>query len=313
MHLKIVFMGTPQFAVPSLQAIKDAGHHIVAVITSPDKRGGRGRKQIIQSDVKKHVLDWNIPILQPRNLKDPEFQQELAALKADIQVVVAFRMLPESVWDMPPLGTINLHASLLPDYRGAAPINWAIINGETETGLTTFQLQHAIDTGDLLLQKKIPILPEDNAGTLHDRLMMAGPDLLVKTLDMIASGKIESAKQDEPGDEKKAPKLNLENTRIDFNQPTAKVYNFIRGLSPYPVAWTELNGLKFKIYEAKISESPDNIIGSTTGTVLIDKDSMYVRCEDKSLEIITVQLEGKRQMSIRDFINGYQEEISSLG
>lgn len=306
-------MGTPEFAVPCLQAIKKSQHHLVAVITSPDKRGGRGRKKLLQSAVKKAALQWEIPILQPTNLKDKEFNTRLRSFQTDIQVVVAFRMLPEIVWNMPPLGTINLHASLLPDYRGAAPINWAIINGEQESGLTTFQLQQEIDTGDLLLQKSVTINPDDNAGDLHDRLMKLGPELVIETLNLLEAGDIQAQKQKPTKVPKKAPKLRKENTEIDFNSTVNDVYNFIRGLAPYPTAWTRLDGKSLKILDAKIYAETIPDISMQTGEVVIYNNKMLVQCKDGFLNILKLQLAGKRAMQIRDFLNGLQEPINRLG
>jgi len=245
-------MGTPEFAVPSLSKLYDAGYDIAAVVTAPDKPAGRGM-QLSESAVKKYALEKNLKILQPERLKDPHFIEELKSLKADVQIVVAFRMLPEIVWNMPPLGTINLHASLLPQYRGAAPINWAIINGEKQTGLTTFKLQHEIDTGNVLLQEKIDILDNETAGSLHDKMMEAGGELLLKTLRKLEEGKIEEVFQNEIkiGNEnslKQAPKIFTETCEINWNKSTGEIYNLIRGLSPYPAAFTFLEGKKLKIF-----------------------------------------------------------------
>lgn len=305
-------MGTPEFAVPVLKAIERSPHILKAVVTAPDRRGGRGRKKLILSDVKKYALDLDVPILQPRNLKGKAFLRKLKELEADIQVVVAFRMLPRVVWDMPPMGTINLHASLLPDYRGAAPIQWAIVNGETETGLTTFQLKQKVDTGDILLHKKIPILHSDNAGDLHDRLMDAGPDIVLETLQLLEAGRLTATEQSNPARIKSAPKLNEENTRIDFDRPVQQVYDFIRAMSPYPGAWTQLHGKKFKIFQAEIVE--DNCIETEeAGSAIAHNGALYVRCQDACLNIMKVQLQGKRRMDIHDFLNGYQEAIKKLG
>ncbi|MBR6520089.1 MAG: methionyl-tRNA formyltransferase, partial [Paludibacteraceae bacterium] len=251
-NMKIIYMGTPDFAVEPLRRLVDAGKNIVAVITMPDKPAGRGHK-IQFSPVKEYALSVGLPILQPTNLKDPEFIEELRSYQADLQIVVAFRMLPEIVWNMPPLGTFNLHASLLPQYRGAAPINWAVINGETETGITTFFLQHEIDTGNIIMQEKITIAPDDNAGIVHDRLMMLGADLVLKTVEQIESGNISSMPQPE-GELKAAPKIFKDTCLINFNTTAEAVRNLVRGLAPYPAAWIELtdpsgNTTNMKIYE----------------------------------------------------------------
>ncbi len=239
--MRIIFMGTPDFAVPSLDILVKSGHEVVAVVTSTDKLGGRGGKQILQSPIKKYAEANIIPVLQPPNLKSPAFIEELKSYNADLQVVVAFRMLPELVWSMPKLGTFNLHGSLLPKYRGAAPINWAVINGETETGVTTFFIKHEIDTGDLLFQEAIPIGENETAGEVHDRMMLVGADLVLKTVNAIQNDKYKLSKQDE-SKVCKAPKIYHETCEIDFNQPVKKVHDFIRGLSPYPGAWTLIGG-----------------------------------------------------------------------
>ncbi len=257
--LRIIFMGTPEFAVPSLQRIVDVGYNVVAVITAPDKPAGRGM-QLTESAVKKYALSKNLKILQPEKLKNPDFIDELKKLNADLQVVVAFRMLPEVVWNMPPMGTINLHGSLLPQYRGAAPINWAIINGEKETGVTTFKLQQEIDTGNILLQKKIKISETENAGQLHDEMMEAGADLLLQTLNELAKHNIEEVEQQnwknsKPGEQnitsqlRHAPKIFTETCEINWEKSIDEIYNLIRGLSPYPAAFTFLNDKKLKIFQ----------------------------------------------------------------
>ena len=248
--LRIVFMGTPEFAVPSLEAIMEQGHEVVGVITATDKYGGRGNKKLLASAVKKFAEKNNLKILQPRNLKDPAFIEELAELQADLQVVVAFRMLPKVVWQMPPLGTINLHGSLLPKYRGAAPINWAVIKGEKETGVTTFFLKHEIDTGDMLFQESLPIGENETAGEVHDRMMLLGAQVVAKSVNAIASGDYE-LKNKMTHLVTKAPKIYHETCQINFNQPTSTVHNFIRGLSPFPAAWTQLNELQLKIFRTE--------------------------------------------------------------
>ncbi len=303
--LRIVFLGTPDFAVASLKALIEAGANVVAVITAPDKPAGRG-KQIQQSAVKQYALTQNLPVLQPEKLKNPEFLAELATYKADLQVVVAFRMLPLAVWDMPPMGTINVHGSLLPQYRGAAPINWAVINGEVETGVTTFKLKHEIDTGDILLQQKVAILQEDNVGTLYEKLMQAGAALIVTTVKGLAAGELKEIPQkDTPLAElKNAPKIFKEHTKIDWSQPVLAIHNLIRGMSPYPVALTELQGKVFKIYESHI-EVADH--GKEVGSYDTDGKS-YLRfaAADGWVYADVVQQEGKKRMDIVSFLRGFR-------
>ena len=259
MFPRIVFMGTPEFAVASLDALVNEGFNIVGVVTAPDKPAGRGMK-VSESAVKKYAVMRNLKILQPEKLKNPDFLQELKNLNADLQVVVAFRMLPEVVWNMPPLGTINVHASLLPKYRGAAPINWAIINGETETGVTTFKLTHEIDTGNILLQKKIQIADDQIAGEVHDKLMKEGAELLVETIRKMISNDIEEKKQQTTGHAIHAPKIFTDTCRIDWNRTVAEVHNLVRGLSPYPGAFTELEGKTLKIFRSERSrKSADDL------------------------------------------------------
>jgi len=296
-------MGTPDFAVASLKALLDHGHEVVGVITATDKLGGRGGKQVMESAVKKFAKSANLTILQPKNLKASEFLDQLRALQADLQVVVAFRMLPVVVWDMPPKGTINLHGSILPKYRGAAPINWAVINGEPETGVSTFFLQHAIDTGDLLFIEKIPILPHDTAGTVHDKLMEVGAKLIVKTVNAIAEDNYTSTPQDHSL-VSKAPKIFHDTCAIDWNQPTQQVYNFIRGLSPYPAAWTLLEEKNLKIYEAR----PEHIEhDDRPGRMLTDqKTYLKFTTQDGIIDILELKLAGKRRMKVGDFLNGFK-------
>jgi methionyl-tRNA formyltransferase len=305
--LRIVFMGTPEFAVASLDALVNAGCNIVGVITAPDKPAGRGR-QLQQSAVKKYALEKGLNILQPEKLKNPAFIEELKALHADVQVVVAFRMLPEIVWNMPPMGTINVHASLLPQYRGAAPINWAIINGEKETGITTFKLQQEIDTGNILLQEKILIGEEETAGELHDRLKMLGADVLVKTITAIASGTIKETQQsniiNHTSNIKHAPKLNTETCKIDWNNKVDDIYNLIRGLSPYPSAFTYLDNKMFKIYSGEKEIAMDE---HQNGSMYSDgKTYLKFACADGFIYCTDIQLEGKRRMNIADFLRGYK-------
>lgn len=249
--LRIIYMGTPDFAVPSLEILVENGWNVVAVITAPDKPKGRGQK-LIPSPVKAAALKHEIPVLQPTNLKSPEFIEELKGYRADVQVVVAFRMLPEVVWNMPPRGTFNLHASLLPDYRGAAPINWAIINGEEETGVTTFFLKHEIDTGSIIYQEKEPILPQDNIGSLYEKLMARGSKLVLKTIEAIDKGDVDTYGQDEAKALHHAPKIFKETCEIDWSKPARSIHNLVRGLSPYPAAWTTLQDKSCKIFATEI-------------------------------------------------------------
>ena len=299
--MKIIFLGTPDFAVASLQALIEHGMQVVAVVTAPDKPAGRGMK-LQQSAVKKYAVEKNIPVLQPEKLKSPEFLDELRSYHADVQVVVAFRMLPEVVWNMPPLGTINVHASLLPNYRGAAPINWAIINGEKETGVTTFKLQHEIDTGHILLQSTVGITEQDTAGTLHDKLMTAGAALIVDTLHQVEKGHVAEKPQIVLDEYKHAPKLFTETCLIDWNHTTEHVYNLIRGLSPYPAAFTIVNDKKMKLFLcSKIIHTHQ----LQPGTLLSDnKHSIRFACTDGFIEVNELQLEGKTRMKTDDFLRG---------
>lgn len=306
-NLRIIFMGTPEFSVPSLQALVEHGFEVVAVVTAPDKPQGRGKK-ILPSPVKQYALEKNIPVLQPANLKNSEFIEELRSYQADLQVVVAFRMLPEVVWNMPPKGTFNLHASLLPQYRGAAPINWAIINGETETGVTTFMLRHEIDTGNILFQEKEPIHPDDTAGTLYERLMQKGSQLVLKTVEAIAADQYQLTPQPAGGDTlKSAPKIHRQTCQIHWDQPAEQIRNFIRGLSPYPAAWTKLrtpSGEKnCKIYQ--VSHTGLNNNGLMPGETQTDhKSYIYVQTKDFLLAIEELQLEGKKRLSVEEFLRG---------
>lgn len=306
-NLRIIFMGTPEFAVPSLQILVENGYHVVAVITAPDKPQGRGKK-VMPSPVKQFALDKDIPILQPTNLKNPSFLDELRSYQADLQVVVAFRMLPEVVWRMPPKGTFNLHASLLPQYRGAAPINWAIINGETETGVTTFMLRQEIDTGSILFQEKEPIYPEDSAGTLYQRLMHKGSQLVLKTVEAVITDHFTLTPQPEKAEDlKPAPKIHRETCQINWNQPAEQISNFIRGLSPYPAAWTTLKtqaGEKnCKIYAAShTGNRSDNLNPGETQTD--NKNYIHIQTKDFLLAIKELQLEGKKRLSVQEFLKG---------
>lgn len=308
-EMRIVFMGTPDFAVASLNALVDTGFRVVAVVTTPDKPAGRGRK-IQESAVKKAAQSHNIPILQPVKFKDDSFLEELRSYMADLQIVVAFKMLPEVVWDMPPLGTFNLHASLLPQYRGAAPINWALINGETQTGVTTFMLDKKIDTGALLKQKPVAIEPDETAGTLHDKLMHIGAKLVVETANEIAAGDIHPKAQNQHSNEplKSAPKLFPLDCKINWEQNTQSVYNHIRGLSPYPAAWSNIvwpadhRQKKCKIYKtAPLPETPPQ----DPGTLLSDGKSYLHCCTSTGILALTeLQLEGKKRMAVEEFLRG---------
>jgi len=299
--LRIVFFGTPVFAAESLKAICAAGYRVVAVVTAPDKAAGRGY-QLTASAVKTTAQELGLPVLQPVNLKAPEFIETLRAYQADLQIVIAFRMLPEVVWNMPPLGTFNLHASYLPMYRGAAPINRAIMNGERETGVTTFFLKHAIDTGSIILQKKIAILPEDNAGTLHDKLMLSGAQLVIDSLHLISSGTY-SLKPQPEGDYPHAPKIFTEDCKIDWTRSALEVHNQIRGLSPYPAAYTEFNGKKLKVFASQVLEEQATAFGKIE---IRGKDQLIAHCSDRLLLLTDVQPEGKKRMPVRDFLNGLQ-------
>lgn len=295
-------MGTPDFAVTSLQRLLGAGCEVVAVVTAPDRPSGRGL-QLTPSPVKKAALAANLPVLQPERLRDPAFLDELASYKADLQVVVAFRMLPEVVWAMPTVGTLNLHGSLLPQYRGAAPINWAIINGETETGVTTFFIEKEIDTGQLLFSDREPIYPDDTAGSLHDRLMERGANLVLKTVRAIEAGDYTPTPQPESGDLKAAPKLSRDSTRIDWNQPVHTIRNFVRGLSPYPAAWTMINDRFFKVYAVSVAN--DSPFAADPGQAWTDeKKQIMVRAADGWLSIDSLQAEGKRRMTAEEFLRG---------
>lgn len=302
--MKIIFMGTPDFAVASLDALVKAGFDIIAVITAPDKPAGRGQK-LNESAVKKYATENSIPVLQPLKLKDNAFVEHLRLLKADLQVVVAFRMLPEIVWNMPAKGTINLHGSLLPQYRGAAPINWAIINGEKETGATTFFLKHEIDTGDVLHKRSMTIADTDTAGDVHDRLMLLGAELLVDTVKAIETGDYKEIPQDlisNSGDLKHAPKIFKEDCLINWDQPTEIVYNRIRGLSPYPTAFTFLQGKTLKIFRAEFIKTSERI---TPGEFVTDaKSYLHFACQDGFISVKDIQLEGKKKMLIDEFLRG---------
>ncbi len=295
-------MGTPEFAVPSLELLVKNDVRVVAVITAPDKPQGRGQK-IVYSPVKACALQYEIPVLQPANLKAPDFLDTLKSYQADLQVVVAFRMLPEVVWSMPPLGTFNLHASLLPQYRGAAPINWAIINGEKENGVTTFFLRHDIDTGSIIFQEKEPIRDDDDAGTVYMRLMNLGAELVLKTVKAIAENNYPVTPQPEEGNIRHAPKIFKETCEINWDQPSARVRDFVRGLSPHPAAWTRIAGMTFKIFRTNVVGHPAS--GEQPGDFITDnKNYLYMKTSDGWLAIDELQPEGKKRMRIQDFLRG---------
>ena len=300
-QMKIVFMGTPDFAVASLNALVEAGFEIAGVVTAADKPAGRGQK-LQESAVKKYAVEKGLTVLQPLKLKDPEFIEELKSLNADLQVVVAFRMLPEIVWNMPEKGTINLHATLLPQYRGAAPINHAIINGETESGVTTFFLKHEIDTGDVIFSEHVAIAADDSAGDLHDHLMLAGAGLLVKTVKAIEANNYQEQPQIFSEELKHAPKIFKEFCKIDWNQPVKTVYNLIRGLSPYPTAFTTLNDKTIKIFKAGYEETETGIIPGEFKTD--GKTFLKFAALDGFIELIDVQYEGKKRMMADEFLRG---------
>ncbi|OBQ52858.1 methionyl-tRNA formyltransferase [Tamlana sp. s12] len=306
--LRIVFMGTPDFAVDTLKTLVEHHKNIVGVITAPDKPAGRGRK-LNESAVKKYALSQNLKVLQPTNLKSEDFLEELKALNANLQIVVAFRMLPKVVWQMPEYGTFNLHASLLPNYRGAAPINWAIINGETETGVSTFFIDEEIDTGDMILQKKVPIDAHENAGSLHDKLMVTGSQLVIETVNAIEKNEVTTVPQIISEDIKTAYKLHKENCKINWNAPIDAIFNHIRGLSPYPAAWcTLINGedqLDVKIYATEKEIEDHN---TNNGTVVATKKTLKVAVTEGYLILKEIKLPGKRAMDIPSLLNGYTFE-----
>lgn len=311
-QLRIVFMGTPEFAVPSLRALVAGGYHVVAVVTTPDKPAGRGQK-LHESDVKVAARELGLPVLQPVKLRDPEFVEALRALQPDLGIVIAFRMLPEIVWAMPRLGTFNLHASLLPQYRGAAPINWAIINGETETGVTTFLLNHEIDKGAILDQVRVPIGPEDTVGTMYERLMNIGTSLVTQTVDRIAAGDITPVEQQSVDERtlRPAPKIFKEDCRIDWTQPGKRIVDFIRGLSPYPAAWTEMyregNAAPstVKIFSATFEQAQHD---EPCGTIESDGRTLIrVACADGWITLGELQLAGKKRLTVHDLLLGWRD------
>lgn len=313
-ELRIVYMGTPDFAVESLRALVEGGYNVVGVITMPDKPMGRHGSVLQPSAVKEYALSQGLPVLQPEKLKDETFLEDLRALNADLQIVVAFRMLPEVVWNMPRFGTFNLHASLLPQYRGAAPINWAVINGDTETGVTTFFLTHEIDTGKIIRQKHLPIADTDDVGTVHDALMSMGAGLVTETVDLLLEGKVDAIPQEEffkdPTELRPAPKIFKDTCRIDWSQPLKKIYDFIRGLSPYPAAWTEViapdgSRTALKVYKTEKHPAAHSL---ATGTIQTDaKTYIDVAVEDGYLRLLSLQLAGKKRLGVKEFLNGNKQ------
>ncbi len=299
-------MGTPEFAIPSLEVLLRNGYEICAVVTAPDEPKGRGYK-LSPPPVKVFALQNNLKVLQPESLKDLSFVNELKSLSPDLIVVVAFRILPKEVFSIPPLGTVNVHASLLPKYRGAAPINWAIINGEKETGVTTFFIDERVDAGNIILQKKVEIGQDETAGDLHDKLAKLGAEALLETVKLIQAGKVQTIKQDESL-ATPAPKIRKEMCQIDWNKMKAEqVHNFVRGLSPNPGAFTFLNGKILKIYRTKLSETTSQIVGLKPGQVVVDGDSIYAVCSDlKQVQIIEVQIEGRKKLKSDEFLRGYR-------
>jgi methionyl-tRNA formyltransferase len=300
--LRIVFMGTPDFATASLRALVENNYHVVGVVTVADKPAGRGQK-MRASSVKEYAESQGIPVLQPIKLKDDSFIEELRSLQADVQVVVAFRMLPEIVWNMPPKGTFNLHASLLPKYRGAAPINWAVMNGDEESGVSTFFIEHKIDTGNIIFQEKVKIEEGDNAGTLHDKLMNIGSQLVCRTIDAISDGTAPNIQQE--GEPTQAPKIFKDSCEIDWNKNIDDIHNHIRGLSPYPAAWTTLsNGKSIKIYQSRKEYKQHQ---ETIGSIITDEKNIFkVAVKDGFIHLDSIQIAGKKRMPIADFLRGFQ-------
>ena len=311
--LRIVFMGTPEFAVPSLEALVKGGYKVVAVVTMPDKPAGRGQK-LRESEVKIAAREMGLPVLQPEKLRDPEFLAAVRALQPDLGIVIAFRMLPEAVWALPRLGTFNLHASLLPQYRGAAPINWALINGETCTGVTTFLLNHEIDKGAILAQRTEPIRPDDNAGTLYERLMRIGAELVTQTVERIAAGEITPVVQpDEDTSLRPAPKIFKNDCLIDWTQSGKRIIDFIRGLSPYPAAWTRLLREEQEANSAKIFEARFEAGGPEAPCGTIDTDNrkyLRIRCADGWIDVLSLQLSGKKRMAAQELLLGFRDANS---
>ena len=312
--LKIVFFGTPDFAVESLRRLVEGGYNIVGVVTMPDKIGGRGH-HMIQSDVKRYAVEQSLPLLQPVNLKDEDFVAALRALNADLFIVIAFRMLPQVVWQMPPLGTFNLHASLLPKYRGAAPINWAVMNGDTTTGVTTFFLKHEIDTGDIIQQRAIEIGRTDNVETVHDRLMVLGAGMVIETVDAIIAGEVHPIPQEQlltAGEEPTpAPKIFKDTCRIDWSWPAERVYNHVRGLSPYPAAWTILTDSAGQQWNIKVFETAEPTPlpwQMQPGETFVNNKVLAIAASDALIEVKSLQPAGKKRMSAEEFLRGLRHE-----
>ncbi|WP_439184398.1 methionyl-tRNA formyltransferase [Carboxylicivirga taeanensis] len=311
-HLRIVFMGTPDFAVESLKALVENGYNIVGVVTAPDRPAGRGQK-LKASPVKEYALTVGLPVLQPEKLKNPDFLTELKALEADLQIIVAFRMLPEVVWNMPPLGSFNLHGSLLPQYRGAAPINWAVINGDKKTGVTTFFLRHEIDTGNIIYQDELPITEQDTAGTVHDKMMVLGAQLVLKTVAVIEKGNVTAIPQNELDKEKQlhaAPKIFKEDCRVDWAKDASTIRNLIRGLSPYPTAWTEFimkdgKSVSVKLFYASVTDGADLKSGEVASD---NKTYLHIGTQSEALSIEQLQLAGKKRMSIAELLRGFDAQ-----
>lgn len=304
--MRIIFMGTPEFAVPSLQRLVESPYDVVGVVTAPDRPAGRGQK-LKASPIKQYAEEQGVPVFQPVKLRDPSFVKAMDNLNSDLMVVVAFRMLPEMIWSLPKIGTFNLHASLLPDYRGAAPINWVLINGESRSGATTFFIDKQIDTGSLLLQRELEIPMEWNAGHLHDELMQLGADLVLDTVKGIANEELKPAPQDDSLFLHPAPKIFKEDCRIDWNQAAAKLYNFIRGLSPYPTAWTLLEDKQVKVFASQLGPKLEDDI--EVGKLRVEEDKLFVACIDRWLEITSLQLAGRKRMKAGDFIRGHKEGL----
>jgi len=306
--LRIIFIGTPDFSVASLNALIEANKNVVAVITAPDRKAGRGQK-MNQSAVKKYAVERNIPVLQPTNLKNEAFITELQSYRASLQIVVAFRMLPEVVWDMPSNGTFNLHASLLPNYRGAAPINWAIINGEKETGVTTFFLKHKIDTGDLIFQERVSISEQETAGTLHDKLMTIGSELVVRTVDSIQNNRVNAIAQQEI-ESKEAPKIFKNNCQVDWSASSTEIDRLVRGMSPFPTTWSTLyhaeggKTVNVKIFAVEKSEDKSLL----SGELKIEENEIFVGAKDCDIKLVEIQVEGKKRMPVKDLLNGFHFE-----
>lgn len=305
--IKIVFMGTPEFAVPSLDILFKNGYNIACVVTAPDKPQGRGLK-LAQSEIKKYALEHNLPILQPEKLKDDNFIKHLEAIAPDIIVVVAFRILPREVYTLAKLGSFNLHASLLPKYRGAAPINWAVINGETKTGVTTFFLDDKVDTGNIIFQEEVDIHSDETAGDLHDKLMYVGANLVLKTVRAIINNTAPKIQQSDLS-ASPAPKIFKEHCKIDWNNPMEKVHNLIRGLSPYPAAFTTYKGKIIKIYKSEKTNTKSEML---PGSIKVNKEDLFVACNDNLLKIIELQLEGKKKLKIEEFLRGFNFQSGDM-